>query len=132
MKPALVISDRDNVATALETLEPGRLIVLDRLELTICERIPHGHKVALLDIAMGQPVLKYGSAIGLASADIRAGAHVHVHNVASSRGRGDLDALPNPPEPRLAEPADLAEESAQAGQGSTGRSATGPGLGRAS
>ena len=107
MKPALVISDRDNVATALETLEPGRGITAGGRDVLVRERIPHGHKVALCAIACGQPVVKYGSPIGLASTDIEAGAHVHVHNVASSRGRGDLDqALP---EPRLAEPSDTNE-----------------------
>jgi len=107
MKPALVISDRDNVATALETLEAGRTVVLGAIAVTVCERIPHGHKVALTAIAAGQPVLKYGSPIGVATSHIPAGAHVHVHNVASSRGRGDLDgALP---EPRLAEPSDAGE-----------------------
>jgi hypothetical protein len=114
MKPALVISERDNVATALETLEPGRRVTLGAIELTIHERIPHGHKVALTGIAAGQPVIKYGSPIGLASADIEAGAHVHTHNVESSRGRGDLDVMPNAPEPRLAEPSDDAANSGAA------------------
>jgi len=107
VKPALVISDRDNVATALETLEAGRTITLGAIAVTLRERIPHGHKLALAPIPAGQPVLKYGSPIGLATSDIPTGAHVHVHNVASSRGRGDLDgALP---EPRLAEPSDPGE-----------------------
>jgi altronate dehydratase len=106
VKPALVISDRDNVATALETLEPGRRVSIGQIQLIVRERIPHGHKVALTDIAAGQPVVKYGSPIGLATADIQVGAHVHTHNVASSRGRGDLEVLPNEPEPRLAEPSD--------------------------
>jgi altronate hydrolase len=107
VKPALVISERDNVATALETLEAGRTVTLGAIVVTLGERIPHGHKLALMPIAAGQPVVKYGSPIGLATSDIPAGAHVHVHNVASSRGRGDLDgALP---EPRLAEPSDTGE-----------------------
>jgi len=107
VKPALVISARDNVATALETLEAGRLVVLGALSVTVVERIPHGHKLALAPIAAGQPVVKYGSPIGLATCDIAPGTHVHVHNVASSRGRGDLDA--GLPEPRLAEPSDTGD-----------------------
>jgi hypothetical protein len=47
VKPALIISERDNVATALEALEAGRHVTLGPTELTIRERIPHGHKVAL-------------------------------------------------------------------------------------
>ncbi len=106
MKPALVISERDNVATALEPLEPGRRIVIDAIAVTVRQPIPPGHKLALTDIAEGQPVVKYGSPIGLATADIPAGAHVHTHNLASSRGRGDLYAAPSTQEPRLAEPSD--------------------------
>jgi altronate hydrolase len=40
-----------------------------------------GHKYALADIACGENVIKYGSPIGHATADIKAGEHVHTHNV---------------------------------------------------
>jgi altronate dehydratase len=124
VKAALVISDRDNVATALEPLEPGRRIEIGRnppTVVTVLEAIPSGHKVALMPIASGSPVIKYGSPIGLASADIAAGAHVHTHNLSSSRGRGDLGASSaRDPETRLAEPPDGANgpgrQPAQAGR----------------
>ncbi len=90
MKSVLVISDRDNVATALEALEPGRIIDIRGAALTVLDPIPRGHKVALTSIASGDEVIKYGSPIGRATASITAGGHVHTHNVASSRGRGDL------------------------------------------
>ncbi|HEX7139104.1 MAG TPA: UxaA family hydrolase [Vicinamibacterales bacterium] len=90
MNPAIVISASDNVATALEALEPGAIIHVGDVSLTVVDRIPRGHKVALDPIACGDRVVKYGSAIGTASADIARGAHVHTHNVASTRGRGDL------------------------------------------
>jgi altronate hydrolase len=105
MKAALVISDRDNVATALQPLEAGRTLDINGISVVTLEPIASGHKVALRAIAAGEPVLKYGSPIGVASADIPAGAHVHTHNVASARGRGDLDA-PVQAQPHLAEPAD--------------------------
>lgn len=103
MNAALVISARDNVATALEMLEPGRALDLGGRLVTVRDRIPPGHKVAIDSIASGQEVLKYGSAIGTAVTDIAVGAHVHTHNVASSRGRGDLGARRAPRHP-LAEP----------------------------
>jgi altronate dehydratase len=108
VKPALVISDRDNVATALEPLDPGRPLELGGRTIVVRELIPSGHKVALVDLAVGQEVIKYGSAIGLATAAIARGTHVHTHNLSSSRGRGDLERPTVPPEPgvRLAEPAD--------------------------
>ena len=104
MKAALVISERDNVATALHALEPGGPLEIAGTSLTIREPIPSGHKIALRDIALGQAVVKYGSPIGVATAPIAAGAHVHTHNVASSRGRGDLAAASPLAVPRLAEP----------------------------
>ena len=89
----IVISARDNVATALEPLAPGQSIDVIGGTVVVREAIANGHKVALSRIAAGESVLKYGNAIGTASVDIEAGAHVHVHNVASARGRGDLMSI---------------------------------------
>jgi altronate dehydratase len=88
--PALVITARDNVATALEPLDAGRVLDLNGQVITIAESTPRGHKIALCLIRAGEPVLKYGSTIGTATVDILPGAHVHTHNLASGRGRGDL------------------------------------------
>ena len=92
MTSAIVISASDNVATALEPLEAGLTLRAGAATVPVIEAIPRGHKVALRPIAAGEAVVKYGSAIGIASCDIAAGAHVHTHNVASTRGRGDLGA----------------------------------------
>jgi altronate dehydratase small subunit len=130
MSLALVISARDNVATALEPLEAGQTIQAGDTTITLVDAVPRGHKLALRPIAAGDAVVKYGSAIGTASSDIAAGCHVHIHNVASTRGRGDLggrprdprgDAVPghvDPSAPRIAEPPD----SNGAGTGSAERS----------
>ena len=91
-----MISDRDNVATALEPLEAGRRLELNGHVVTVGEAIASGHKIAVRAIAAGEPVIKYGSAIGVASAEIPAGAHVHTHNLASTRGRGDLEGGQSP------------------------------------
>lgn len=88
--PALVITARDNVATALEALEAGRVLDIGGESITVAQATPRGHKIALRLIRAGEAVLKYGSTIGTATTDIPPGAHVHTHNVASSRGRGDL------------------------------------------
>ena len=92
MNAVLVISERDNVATALEAIDAGREIRAGAATVVAVEAIPRGHKLAVRAIRAGEPVVKYGSPIGTASADIAAGAHVHTHNVASTRGRGDLAA----------------------------------------
>ena len=57
----VVIHPRDNVAVRLE----------------------NGHKYALRDIPKGEPVVKYGFPIGEAARDIKAGEHVHTHNLKS-------------------------------------------------
>jgi hypothetical protein len=101
----IVISAGDNVATALETLEPGRVLAGAHADVTVRDAIPRGHKVALERIAPGTAVVKYGSSIGVATEEILPGAHVHTHNVASARGRGDLAAASQPAAAgRLAEP----------------------------
>jgi altronate hydrolase len=92
MSAVIVITTRDNVATALEPLAAGRTIDAGGVVITVRESIASGHKIALTHIPAGAQVVKYGSPIGTATSDIDAGAHVHTHNVASGRGRGDLPA----------------------------------------
>jgi altronate hydrolase len=108
VKAVLLISARDNVATALQPLQAGQVIDAGTARVTVTETIAPGHKIALRDLAVGDAVIKYGSPIGTASVAIVAGAHVHTHNVASSRGRGDIDPAANDLQPRLAEPPDEA------------------------
>jgi altronate dehydratase small subunit len=86
------------VATALSDLAPDTEVenplpgAAATPRLTVRSPIPFGHKLALVPISRGQPVIKYGEVIGLATQDIAPGEHVHVHNVESQRGRGDLAA----------------------------------------
>ncbi|NOX56189.1 MAG: UxaA family hydrolase [Planctomycetes bacterium] len=47
--------------------------------------IPLGHKIALVDIPKGQPVIKYGESIGVATKPIKKGQHVHTHNLKTAR-----------------------------------------------
>ncbi len=87
---AIALDPSDNVATALRVLEPGAVRVRCGNEtsvVTVLERIPMGHKLALTPLEIGACIRKYGSVIGLASASIRPGAHVHVHNLRSRRAR---------------------------------------------
>lgn len=86
-QPFLRLSALDNVAVALRTLKPGEVFDMPAVDgrsassLTIAERIMKGHKVALADLATGSRVLKYAQLIGLASQAIKAGEHVHTHNL---------------------------------------------------
>ena len=91
---ALVIKTRDNVATAIQDIPAGLNAVVgidqETLTVNVLKDIALGHKFAVKDIAKGDDVLKYNCVIGRATADIRTGEHVHVQNMESLRGRGDL------------------------------------------
>lgn len=98
LKLALKVNDLDNVATIFASgLGAGTQVEArdkkGRAErLTLLSGIPYGHKIAIRDIAKGEPITKYGEEIGAASADIKKGEHVHVQNMDSMRGRGDWQA----------------------------------------
>ena len=89
---AIVIDKKDNVATALRDLQQGESIRVevgdDTVDVTVSQTIPFGHKFALTDIEAGQPIVKYGEIIGLATKKILKGEHAHVHNVEDPRDRG--------------------------------------------
>lgn len=82
---ALVLHASDNVAVALAALAPGVQLRLQGAVVTVAEPIAFGHKLALRDLVSGQRVVKYGEPIGVATGEIGAGRHVHVHNMASCR-----------------------------------------------
>lgn len=88
MARAFCVNSADNVATMLEEMTaPDAVRVLggvSTFELQSVEPIALGHKIALGDIAAGQPIVKFGVPIGRASRDIRAGQWVHLHNCQSS------------------------------------------------
>ena len=58
-------------------------MLIDNSEHVIGAPVAMAHKLARRDIASGEKVLKYGAPIGVATTDIPAGAHVHVHNMRS-------------------------------------------------
>ncbi|MBN1518333.1 altronate dehydratase [Candidatus Sumerlaeota bacterium] len=77
MKSTLTIHSADNVAVALRELAAG----IETDNVVISATIPAGHKFALKAIRSGEPVVKYGYPIGVASKDINPGDWVHNHNV---------------------------------------------------
>ena len=77
------------VGTAL----PGGLVLRDK--------VPQGHKVALVDLPQGAAVLRYGVPIGHALADIAAGSWVHERllQMPDARGLQNLPMATVKPEP---------------------------------
>jgi LDH2 family malate/lactate/ureidoglycolate dehydrogenase len=54
------------------------------MDVVARQEIPFGHKVAIRDLAHDKPVRRYGWPIGVATAEIRQGDHVHSHNMRSA------------------------------------------------
>ena len=76
-KSTIIINKLDNVAVALCDLKKGE----EHEGVVLAEDITKGHKFALRDIKKGEEIIKYGSDIAYATADIPKGSHVHTHNV---------------------------------------------------
>ena len=81
----------DNVAVAVVDIKAGQdvegrdLVTNKALKAKATMDIPLGHKLALKDFKAGDTVTKYGCDIGRVVAPIKAGDHVHVHNVKTKR-----------------------------------------------
>ncbi|MBO8173338.1 MAG: UxaA family hydrolase [Bacillaceae bacterium] len=89
----LCLNDKDNIAVALSNI-PGHTVVrvqrkAEMISVELEQDIAFGHKFAIQTIRQGEPIIKYGEVIGKATRNIRAGEHVHVHNLEGTRGRGD-------------------------------------------
>jgi altronate hydrolase len=82
----------DNVVVAPARIAKGARLA--REGVTAIDSIPMGHKIATRRIAAGEIVRKYGQVIGVASADIAPGAHVHVHNLDLSDKRERVGNAP--------------------------------------
>jgi len=88
---AIVIKEKDNVATAIRELASGDRVLVrvggENRQVMVKSDIRFLHKFALENIKKGQHVIKYGQSIGEATRDIEKGEHVHTHNLRSLRGR---------------------------------------------
>lgn len=80
MNNFLVIDKNDNVMVALMDLKAGEVVN----GVTLLNDVPRAHKIALVDIKKGENIIKYNAAIGHAKEDIKAGTHVHVHNIVTN------------------------------------------------
>ena len=87
----LVHDSSDNVGVAVVDIDSGsdcsgrNLTTNQSLQAKVTENVPLGHKLALQDFAVGDSVTKYGCVIGKVVQPIKAGQHVHVHNLKTKR-----------------------------------------------
>lgn len=99
---AFQINCKDNVATALTPLVPGRVVLLGdagESEVVANEEIAIGHKIALRDMESGEDVVKYGVVIGRTIRKIKMGEWVHLHSMRSlyDERSGHLDVVTGAP-----------------------------------
>ncbi len=92
MKKGILLHEAtDDVGVAVMDLKVGEEIGVATLEgidvkqIKLVSDVPLGHKVAMSDLAQDKHIVEYGRAIGYASAPIKAGEHVHIHNIKSLR-----------------------------------------------
>jgi altronate hydrolase len=83
---AVRLHPNDNVAIAKQDLLPHTMLGLGSEKyphtlVRVRQRIPSGHKIALWEIAVGEPVRRYAQVIGFATRPILPGEHVHTHNL---------------------------------------------------
>lgn len=88
MQELIKIHPSDSVAVALQPLTKGSIVDVAGQKVTLLEDVPQGHKFALKDMKESEPVIKYGSPIGVAKEAIKEGAWIHTHNVKT--GLGDV------------------------------------------
>lgn len=86
--PLVRLHPEDNIAIAKRSVGKDVLLTFDHDGSTLTTRdvIDLGHKMALVPIAQGQSVRKFGQMIGFANSDISPGDWVHSHNL----GMGEL------------------------------------------
>jgi altronate hydrolase len=87
---AVRVRPTDDVAVAVDALEPGDVITVGDDTISIREAVPAGHKVALRSLGVGDVVHKYGWAIGRLTAAVEAGDWIHSHNL-KTQLEGTLD-----------------------------------------
>ncbi len=93
--PYVQLHPDDNVVVATRDLPIGTTVNGALAATSVRDVVRLGHKMACRPIGAGQPVLRYGQPIALASRAIEPGEHVHVHNVRlDDRDRSYEFALP--------------------------------------
>ena len=95
MKVFIKIHDDDNVVILLKNHQSKAVLNVDHQMITLTDDVNQGHKIAIKNIPKGQHIIKYGFAIGHATADIKIGDHVHTHNTKTNLGQ-QLDYEYNP------------------------------------
>jgi galactarate dehydratase len=76
LKNYIKVNENDNVAITVNAISSGTLIMEN---IMANENIPQGHKIALIDIAEGEAIIRYGVVLGYALHSIKKGDWINEH-----------------------------------------------------
>lgn len=82
-KKFVLLSEQDNVLVCCQNVQAGESISIEGIGIVLSCDIDVGHKIARVNIAKGDKIIKYMAPIGSATKDISIGDHVHMHNMQS-------------------------------------------------
>jgi len=86
MKKGVALDSRDNVGMVIEQVFAGDEVKFSNgAVIKSIHDLTMPHKMAIVDIAEGDPIIKYGEVIGYATAHVKQGEFVHVHNLDSEK-----------------------------------------------
>ena len=83
----LMINPSDTVVMVLEDAKKGDTIQTVTGEISLLEDVEFAHKVSIVPMKQGDPVIKYGEEIGYMLVDAPAGTWIHNHNMGCDRGQ---------------------------------------------
>ena len=79
----ILVNKADNVLICCKPAVSGDVVIIDDIKYSLNSAIDVGHKIARTPIEKQQKIIRYGVSIGSAIADVKAGEHVHMHNMKS-------------------------------------------------
>jgi altronate dehydratase len=86
MKRGVILNPKDNIGIIIESASVGDEINFSNgTSIKSLNDIKMPHKIALVDIDEGAMIIKYGEVIGYATAAVKQGEFVHVHNLDSEK-----------------------------------------------
>ncbi len=78
-----MINEADNILVCCQKIQIGEYVSVSGNHYEMSASIDVGHKIAITCIKQGEKIMKYGVPIGSAISNIKAGEHVHMHNMKS-------------------------------------------------
>jgi altronate dehydratase small subunit len=87
LRKSMMIHPDDSVAMVLEDSKKGDTIKTSKGIVTLAEDVEFAHKVAVVPLEKGAPVIKYHEEIGYMLKDASPGTWIHNHNMGCDRGK---------------------------------------------